>query len=97
MAVRAEPAASASFRLGAAYRAWRNATDAAAHDATHKTGDGGDAALLARDCTDERVAFLATEAERSALALTPDDLAGAGAVDARLLTARAITPPKQCR
>jgi len=97
MAVRAEPATSASFRLGAAYRAWRNASAAAEHDATHTTGDGGDAALLAMDCTDERVAFLAIEPERTALALTPDDLGRTGAVDARLLTARATAPPKECR
>jgi hypothetical protein len=97
MAVRAEPSPSPSFRLGAAYRAWRNATAAAEHDATHSTGDGGDDAVLAEDCTDERVAFNELETERTALSLTPEDLGKAGAIDVRMLTARAIGPPKECR
>src|SRR4051794_37620997 len=64
-AVRAEPSPSASFRLGAAFRAWHNAAAAVVYDTTHSTGDGGDEAVVAEDCTDERVAFAAMEGERT--------------------------------
>jgi hypothetical protein len=97
MAVRAEPSPSPSFRLGAAYRAWRNATAAAEHDSTHSTGDGGDAAVLAEDCTDERLAFIAMEEERTGLSLTSEELSKAGGIDVRMLIARAVTPPRECR
>jgi len=96
-AVRAEPSPSASFRLGAAFRAWRNANAAAEYDATHTTGDGGDEAVVAEDCTDERVAFAAMEAERGALALTVEAVAKAGAIEAGLIKGRAAAPPKECR
>ncbi len=80
IALRQMPLASPSFRLGAAWRGWRNASAAVAHDAANPTGDGGDAEVLAEDCSDERIAFIAVEAERSALALTPEQVAGAAAL-----------------
>ena len=77
IALRQAPLASPSFRLGAAWRGWRNATAAVAHDAANPTGDGGDAEVLAEDCSDERIAFIAVEAERGALRITPEQVAAA--------------------
>ncbi|WP_375382491.1 hypothetical protein [uncultured Sphingomonas sp.] len=77
IALRQAPLASPSFRLGAAWRGWRNATAAVARDAASPTGDGGDAEVLAEDCSDERIAFIAVEAERGALGLTPEQVGAA--------------------
>lgn len=99
VALRAEPAASPSFRLGAAFQAWRNASAAVQFDATHTTGDGGDARILAEDCSDERIVFTALEAERTALGLTATDVLKAAAADAATLAAwelRRTAPPGYC-
>ena len=68
-ALRAETAPGAGFRLGAAYRAWRNSAAAVLFDSDNTTGDGGDAEALAIDCGDERIAFATLEASRTAMGL----------------------------
>lgn len=100
IALRAETAPSASFRLGAAFQAWHNASAAVVHDATHTTGDGGDARILAEDCSDERIVFTALEAERAAMGLTPSDVLAVAAdtvpVTLAAWEARRLAPPTYC-
>lgn len=100
VALRAIPSPSPSYRLGAAYRAWRNASAAIEHDSTHPTGDGGDEEVLAEDCSDERIAFTALETERQAAGATPAQvagLAGDGAVATEAWAQRQSRSPIHCR
>jgi hypothetical protein len=99
MALRAEANPSPSFRLGAAFQAWHNASAAVVHDATHTTGDGGDARILAEDCSDERIAFTALEAERVALGLSAAEVlkaAEAGVAARDTWEARKTAPLHYC-
>lgn len=100
IALRQATAPSPSFRLGAAYRAWRNAGAAVAHDAASSTGDGGDVELLAEDCADERIAFTSVETEREALRLAPEQVAAATGIAPDIVSAwqaRRTRPPAHCR
>ncbi|WP_174274195.1 hypothetical protein [Sphingomonas bacterium] len=101
IALRGERAPSPSFRLGAAYRAWRNARAAITHDAAHPTGDGGDVEVLAEDCSDERIVFTSLETERNALGVAIEQVVAAdpkrGEDALAAWNARLAARPPQCR
>jgi hypothetical protein len=98
-ALREAPGASASFVMGATLQAWRNASAAVTYASTHVTGDGGDAAVLAEACSDERIAFTHLEDRRQRLGVTPMQSADAAGLNgvAQAWVERQTAGPAPCR